>query len=119
MPTLFELHERYAEKGLVIIGVHDDSVADVNELERRLETIRETMWEGKSIPYLVALDGGGEIEVPGIRTPVRGATCAAYGIRSWPTYLLIDKRGVLKASIGPTRPEHVKMIENLLNAPVE
>ncbi|MBS0198468.1 MAG: TlpA family protein disulfide reductase [Planctomycetes bacterium] len=93
MPELMELHERYKDKGLVIIAVHDDSAADIAEMDLKLEKVKRDMWKGKDLPFLVALDGGGEVKVEGRDATARGATTAAYGINSFPTQILIDKQG--------------------------
>ncbi len=99
MPTLMELHEKYKDRGLVTIAVHDDSVADVAEMDLKLQRARAELWSGRDLPFLVALDGGGEMPVegrPGVTA--RGATTAAYGIRLFPTMVLIDRAGTV---VGP------------------
>ncbi len=102
MPTLMEWHEKYADDGLVIIAVHDDSVESIEVMDEKLARAREKHWAGRDLPFLVALDGGGQTEVPGIdgRTG-RGATTAFYGIDAWPTTLLVDRDGVLVEEFHP------------------
>lgn len=93
MPGLMELHEKYKDKGLVIIAVHDDSVASIAEMNEKLTEIRKTVWGGRDLPFAIALDGGGETPIPGHFDSVRGATTALYGIKSWPTQIIIDRDG--------------------------
>lgn len=113
---LFELHDKYHERGLVIIGVHDDSVKDAAELEEKLAPLIEKNWEGRRIPFPVAIDGGGEREVKGRHNPVQGATTAAYGTPGWPTYVLIDREGTVRGKFFPNRPEQIQLLEDLLEA---
>jgi thiol-disulfide isomerase/thioredoxin len=114
MPHLMELHDKYADKGLVIIAVHDDSVENIEELEKHLEKIRKEDGNGRDLPFLVALDGGGELPVEGRHAAVRGATTAAYGVPFWPTYVLIGRDGIVQGAIAMHRPEHVARIEQAL-----
>lgn len=91
MPELMKLHDKYADKGMVIIAVHDDSVASIEEMDAKLAKVRENYWGGRDLPFLIALDGGGD----------RGATHAAYGISKWPTTLVIDPNGKLIGEYSP------------------
>jgi thiol-disulfide isomerase/thioredoxin len=117
MPRTFELHDRYHSQGLVIVGVHDDSVADANELREMLAPIKKAIWSDRDIPFAVAIDGGGSQEVPGRDRPVQGMTTAAYGVPAWPTYVLIDRAGNIKGKFRPKIPEDLKLLESLLAAP--
>ncbi len=93
MPELMETHDKYKDRGLVIVAVHDDSVADIAEMDAKLEQARREIWSGKDLPFLVALDGGGEVKIEGHEGEARGATTAAYGIHAFPTTVLIDRNG--------------------------
>jgi thiol-disulfide isomerase/thioredoxin len=95
MPELMKLHDEFAKKGLVIVAVHDDSVASIAELDEHLSGVKKDLWNGRDLPFLVAVDGGGEQPIPGSERYVNGATHAVYGIQKWPTTLLIDPRGTL------------------------
>ncbi|MEM8783815.1 MAG: redoxin family protein [Planctomycetota bacterium] len=102
MPKLMEWHEKYADDGLVIIAVHDDSVEKIEEMDAKLRRARQQLWNGRDLPFLVALDGGGQTEVPGTDGRAeRGATTAFYGIDAWPTTLLINRDGVLVEEFHP------------------
>jgi thiol-disulfide isomerase/thioredoxin len=93
MPALMDLYDKYHDKGLVIIGVHDDSVASIEEMDKNLEQTRKELWKGRDLPFPVALDGGGELPISGTERSTKGATHAAYGIQHWPTTILIDPQG--------------------------
>ena len=94
MPALMALHDQFADKGLVVIAVHDRSVKSIAEMDERIASARQTQWFGRDLPFLVALDG-------------EGATTAAFGITSFPTTLLIDQKGnvVRRLDNGPGRPD--------------
>jgi len=114
MPELMELHDKYADKGLVIIAVHDDSVENIEEMEKHLDPIRKEVWKGRDLPFLVALDGGGEIPVEGRHAAVKGATTAAYGVPFWPTCVLIDRDGKVQGTIFTHQPGYLATIEQAL-----
>jgi thiol-disulfide isomerase/thioredoxin len=117
IPKLIDFHERYHDKGLVIIGIHTDSMKSADELEKAITNLSETQWGGKTIPFAVALDGGGEYKVEGARPTKHGATTAAYGIQSWPTMILIDKEGKVVDEFYPD-PNN-RILEKLLSANVD
>jgi thiol-disulfide isomerase/thioredoxin len=93
IPELIELHKKYHDRGLVIIGIHDDSMDSVKDLEKELEKLSKKQWDGKKMPYATVLDGGGKCKIEGTEKTASGATTAAYGIDSFPTMVLIDKQG--------------------------
>lgn len=93
MPDLMKTHDKYKDRGLVVIAIHDDSVASIQEMDAKLADFKKTVWAGRDLPFLIALDGGGETAIPGSTTTARGATTAAYGISAFPTQILIDRRG--------------------------
>jgi AhpC/TSA family len=78
LPYLTAWHERYAEAGLAVIGVHSPGYS----FGRNPETVRRAV-ERLEIPYPVVLDS--ELEV-----------WRLYGNRGWPGRYLFDRRGVLR-----------------------
>jgi thiol-disulfide isomerase/thioredoxin len=114
VPDWMSLHDDYAELGLIVIGVHDDSVDDLEALDRKLAFAREHAWWGRDVPYLVALDGGGKTRIEGTGMDARGATTAAYGITSFPTGVLIDRDGTLVGDFVPNSPEGLIKLRQLL-----
>jgi prepilin-type processing-associated H-X9-DG protein len=93
IPELITLHEKYHDKGLVIIGIHNDVTNSIKDLEKELDKLSKERWDGKKIPYALALDDGGRCKIEGIDKTASGATTAAYGIQAFPTMVLIDKKG--------------------------
>ncbi|MFC1738394.1 M56 family metallopeptidase [Planctomycetota bacterium] len=114
MPDLIELHEEFSYDGLVIIGIHDDSVGSVEELQEKLKGISEDRWGGKGIPFPIVLDGGGMSEIEGTDKSARGATTAAYGIQAWPTCVLIDRSGNVVKRFHPSSSDSKNELEKIL-----
>jgi len=112
IPKLIELHKKYHNKGLVIIGIHDDSMKSVRELQKKIAQLSEERWNGRKIPFAIALDGGGDTPIKGTERTARGATTAAYGIQSWPTVVLIDKYGKVVKEYN--HYEDIQLLEKLL-----
>ncbi len=88
------LHDQFAERGLVVIAVHDGSVSSIAEMDARIAAARDRQWFGRDLPFLVALDGD-------------GATAKEFGITNFPTSLLIDRDGkiVRRLDNGPALGE--------------
>ncbi len=116
MPHLFELHDELEDQGLVIIAIHDDSVASIKEMDEKLATARKDLWEGRDIPFLVALDSGGKTKIEGSELEIDGATTAAYGIGRFPTYVLINRDGIVVGPVEPSTDEGRTKIVELLKA---
>ncbi|CAG0993996.1 Thiol-disulfide oxidoreductase ResA [Phycisphaerales bacterium] len=114
MPDLMQTHEKYKDKGLVIIAVHDDSTDSIATMDSNLARIRADLWGGNDLPFLVALDGGGEMVIPGCEEKARGATTSAYGITAFPTQVLIDRDGNV---IGKRRKGNDDQLPQLLGPP--
>jgi thiol-disulfide isomerase/thioredoxin len=72
LPRVQRVHELYADKGLVVIGVHHNSVPG----DRVREFVRN-----KGLKFPVALDDAD------------GGTCGAYNVSSYPTKVLIGRDG--------------------------
>ena len=114
MPKLMELHDAYADKGLVIIAIHDDQVASIEEMDDRLARARKEHWGGRDLPFLVALDGGGRTPVGGSDREANGATTAAYGIFTFPTAVLIGRDGIVLEESHPHGADAVARVASLL-----
>ena len=78
LPAMNSFYDKYADKGLVIIGDHFPEFA----YERDVDNVRQAVKDDK-IKYAVAIDND-------------GATWNAYHQNYWPTMYLIDKRGVIR-----------------------
>jgi thiol-disulfide isomerase/thioredoxin len=77
-PSLKALHAKYADKGLVIIGVHSPEFG----YEKELKNVQAAIAEAE-IKYPVAIDND-------------YATWNAYNNHYWPARYLIDKKGNLR-----------------------
>jgi len=93
MPELMDLAEAHKAEGLVVIAVHDDSHETVEAMNIELQRLTTTVWNGRTIPFSVALDGGGEVMTPGQNESARGVNTARYGIFQFPTRALIGRDG--------------------------
>ncbi len=83
MPPLIELHDLYADQGVTIISVHDNSVVGVSDLEDKLPEARQLYWGRRTLPFPVGIDRG----------EGRGAVHEAYGVDQWPMVIVIDREG--------------------------
>jgi len=101
MPKLIDLHNAFENRGLVIIAVHDSSLDSLLELDAKLREISAKFWEGRTPPFLVALDGG--------------ELTAAYGIKAFPTALLINQEGKLQGNFDYKDETNWIKIDNLLD----
>jgi len=116
MPHLMIISKAFPDDKLTVIAVHDDSVISLEEMDRKLGDIKKRIWMGNDMDFPVALDGGGETKVEGSNHSVKGATTAAYGIRSFPTTLLIDPKGnVIGRFHAPSLEEKLRGLEKLLS----
>ena len=99
LPYLRIWHAKYADDGLVILGVHSPEF----EIEKKPENVQRAV-EDNAIGWPVALDND-------------YATWEAYGNRYWPSKYLIDKDGVIRYThfgegrYGATELEIRKLLE--------
>lgn len=110
MPELVKLHDELHEQGLEILAIHDGSLQSLDELNKQLEATRKNLWNDRDLPFRVALAGSPE----GAPTP-QGTVIADYGIREFPTTLLIGRDGKVVGHIYPQQvDENLKLIRELL-----
>ena len=100
MPQLMELHDLFGDKGLMIIAVHDASVTSFDELNSRTERARERYWNGRDLPFLLALDGEAKTPPKTSDQTGHGAMTDTYGISSFPTTILVDREGKICSEIN-------------------
>lgn len=74
-PYIQKWHEKYAKRGLVVLGVH----APEFDFERNFKNVRQAV-KKHGLTFPIALDNGFQ-------------TWRAYRNRYWPAFYLIDKRG--------------------------
>lgn len=78
LPHLKAWHERFADQGLVILGIHTPELPF-----ERSSTAVDAAVKALGLPYPVAIDG-------------HAMTWRAYGNRYWPAFYFVDKRGVVR-----------------------
>lgn len=94
MPDVFALHDKYHDKGLVVIGIHVDMADGVDtaaKLDAKLVDIKKRLWKDRDLPFPVAL----------VLMTEKGKCPLAreiYDIPGFPTGVLIDRRGRV---VGP------------------
>ena len=124
MPQVFELHDKYRDEGLTVIGVHvdlgDDEKQKVDSstiLDERLKEFRKELWKGRNIPFPVAMISGNRTPYgKGIQGGARGAIAARYGIMFFPSQVLIDRQGRVVGQFYPS-DENIARLEKLLAEP--
>jgi thiol-disulfide isomerase/thioredoxin len=97
IPSLRDWHERYREKGLVVIGIHYPEF----EYEKDLDNLMDAI-ERLDVSYAVAQDN-------------QRQAWSSYGVRYWPTLVLIDKDGRVRYQhIGEGRYDKTEAAIQLL-----
>lgn len=115
IPHLMAIYDAFSDRGLMVIGIHDDSLESIDELDERLATAREKIWMGRDLNFPIALDGGGRTRIAGTNETAPGATTAAYGITSFPTTVLIGRDGeVIEEFHAPSQDDKIAKLEKLL-----
>lgn len=94
IPKNIDLVEKHGPDGLAFIGVHDAR----NGWDRAASVVSET-----GINYPVARDAGGQ-------------SVKAYNLGFWPTYVVIDRKGVVRAA-GLLPDKVAPVVEKLLAEP--
>ncbi len=100
MPRLMELQKRFRDKPLVILALHDGSVASADEYRKAIEPIKGAYLNGGDLPFPVLIDHpqGGKDTRPYPYKPGEkgsGRSSETYEVMSWPSTFVIDKNGVL------------------------
>lgn len=94
MPILIELHEKFADRGLVIIGIHVDADGEVDtvaKLDEKIAVYKNGIWKGKDLPFSIAMTAGTEVGEG--ENKRRGITASQYAVSSYPTTILIGRDG--------------------------
>lgn len=90
-PWLAQLHQRYADKGLVIVAI---------DLDKKREAA-EVFLRDKPVPFLVAFDPAGK-------------SADAYKVAAMPSTYLISRTGVLKQTHVGYDPKKAAELEELI-----
>ncbi len=96
IPHNIELVKKYADKGMTFIAIHDAN----NGSDKAPDVVKE-----KGINYAIAIDKKGKDQ---------GLSATAYKVQFWPTYIVIDRAGMVRAA-GLT-PNHVEDVVQVLLA---
>jgi len=87
IPHNVEMVKKYGDQGLVFIGVHDSNAG----WDKADSVVKD-----KGINYPVGVDKSG------------GASTKDYGLQFWPTYIAIDRSGIVRAAgLTPDKVENV------------
>lgn len=78
---LYEVHKKDRDK-YEILAFHDGTVKDFADLDKKLQRPRDRFWGGHDLPFPILLDATGQ-------------TIKDWGVRAFPTTLLIDPDGRL------------------------
>lgn len=118
MPSMMKLHEQLGDR-LEIIVVEPMYENSVETCRQRYLERSQRLWDGRELPFRVALDGGGKSLIPGTGIETEGATAAAYrvqysarGSRNPGMCFLIDRGGELfrRLSSRPTVDEITSLV---------
>ena len=115
VPKLMELHARFSDKGLVVIGVHVDLEGEVNtpeKLDAKLIRVEQDLWKGKKLTFPNALVSG-ELVREGDDYKMKG-TLRLYGIDTFPTTILIDRQGKIVGEFRLEDPNDITKLAALL-----
>jgi len=83
----YSLYDHCRDK-FEIIAIHNSTVRSMAELKTAVADVKERFWGGKDLPFPVVIDKDAEVE-------------NLFGIRGWPTYILVDPKGKVVGSAYP------------------
>lgn len=109
MPQLIDLYDMYADQGVVILGIHDNSIQSVTELEAALAEARQLYWGRRDVPFAIGIDSGSG----------RGAVHEAYGVDQWPTTIVINRSGNVAGTFSPWGELQAELPKLLSDQPLE
>ena len=100
MPRLKAMQRRFRDYPVVILALHDASVAGAAEYHKLIDPIRRAAWAGQDLPFPVLLDRAPAAKAsrafsqgPGEKGSGRSAD--TYEVSTWPSTFLIDPEGKL------------------------
>jgi thiol-disulfide isomerase/thioredoxin len=115
MPHLMDLQRKFEGRPLVIVSLHDQSVQSRAEYDRKTAMARKHMWGGRELPFRVLLDRPDPAKPDDSVPEANGMTCKRYGIRGFPTILVIDKDGTMVGQVWFSQHDRLeKLVRDLL-----
>ena len=122
MPWLFDLHDKYAKEGLVVIAVHLDAHSETpvdtpEKLDAKLADVRRRVWKGRDFPFPVAIvrshpvPYGPEAHMGTALAYSRAD--ADYGITTYGSLILIDRAGNIAGELEKSA-EGLTLLKKLL-----
>jgi hypothetical protein len=83
---LYDAHRNHREQ-FEILAFHDATAKVFTELDEKLKPVIQNRWRGRQLPFPILLDATGQ-------------TIKDFGVRSFPTVILIDPEGKLVGEVG-------------------
>ncbi|HVC97378.1 MAG TPA: TlpA disulfide reductase family protein [Pirellulales bacterium] len=82
LPGWIDFVDNHAADGdkFVVLAIHDPQATDFTMLDEKLKPIVRRAWHGRSLPFPILLD-------------TSGRTVEDYGVKYWPTAVLLDPEG--------------------------
>ena len=115
MPDLFAIHDKFAKRGVAIIGVHigleDENIDSTEKLDAALAESRKELWGGRDLPFPVAMVNSQRKKHSNVEQTGRGQAAVDYGVQFYPSQVLIDPEGKVVGWFD--EKEHVKLFEEL------
>ncbi|HEX4073585.1 MAG TPA: carboxypeptidase regulatory-like domain-containing protein, partial [Planctomycetaceae bacterium] len=93
MPNLMKINDAFSGQNVALIAVHDGSVASLDQLREKTQSAKKLMWNGKELPFRIALAGKGPTKIDGTPYTANCQAAADYGVTAFPTTILIDQQG--------------------------
>jgi hypothetical protein len=92
-------------------GLEGDGIDTVAKLDAKLAPIRKEIWNGSDLPFPVVMVASRETAVPESESTVRSQAAVDYGVRLYPSTVLISPEGNVLGWFD--EEEHVKLFETL------
>jgi len=89
MPRVFALHDKFAKRGLVVIGVHvgldGESIDSTEKLDAKLLGVRKELWGGRDLPFPVAMVATRRMKHIGAEQTGACQAAVDYGVQWYPS----------------------------------
>jgi thiol-disulfide isomerase/thioredoxin len=100
MPGLAEVHRRFEGKPVVILALHDQSIQSRAAYDLKLTGVKKAAWDGRELPFRVALDRPDPDLAADSEGRGQGMTCKGYQVTMFPTTLVIDPQGKVVGNVS-------------------